>query len=392
MGYDFDRVIDRRGTYSIKWDVGENELPMWVADMDFMTAPEITEAMRERLEHGVFGYTDVPERWYSAYTGWWKRRHGFEMEKEWLVFCTGVVPAISSTVRKLTTPGENVIIQTPVYNIFFNSIKNNGCNAVECPLRYENGEYSMDLEDLERKMSDPQTSLMLLCNPQNPTGRVWDAETLAKVGKLAVEHSVTVLSDEIHCDITEPGTEYVPFLSVSEECRRTGMACISPTKAFNIAGIQTAAVCIPDPVRRHRIKRALNTDEVAEPNVFAVTAAIAAFESGDGWLDELRRYISANRKLCEEYIKKEIPGVSLVRGEATYLLWIDVSRLGEDSSRTAAEIRRETGLFVSAGSVYGGGGGNFIRMNIACPASVCLDGLRRLKAGVEKCLSGEAGV
>lgn len=381
MNYDFDRLIERRGTDSIKWQVGEQELPMWVADMDFQTAPEILEAMRERLDHGVFGYAEVPDDWFEAYIHWWRDRHGFLMDRDWLIFCTGVIPAISSTVRKLTTPNENVVIQTPVYNIFFNSIVNNGCRVLESPLRYENYVYSMDFEDLERKLADPQTTLMILCNPHNPVGKIWDQKTLARVGALAKKYHVTVISDEIHCDITEPGKQYIPFASASTDCREVSITCIAPTKTFNLAGLQTAAVCVPDPMLRHKVWRAFNTDEVAEPNSFATVAAATAFERGAVWLEALRSYLFENRKTAENYIRTEIPGVFLVDGDATYLLWIDLGDLPGKSTQIADFIREQTGLYVSAGSAYGSPGDHFLRMNIACPRSVCLDGLARLKEG-----------
>ncbi len=383
MKYDFDHVPNRRGTDSLKWNVNEDELPMWVADMDFPAAPEILEAMRTRLEHGVFGYSEVADAWYDAYIGWWQRRHGLVIERDWLIFCTGVIPAISSTVRKLTTPNEIVVIQTPVYNIFYNCIRNNGARIVESPLIYDGREYSMDLADLEKKFADPQTTLMLLCNPQNPSGKIWDRETLAQIGELAAKYHVTILSDEIHCDLTRPGTEYVPFASVSETCRRVSITCMAPTKAFNLAGLQTAAVCVPDPFLRHKIWRALNTDEVAEPNVFAVPAAVAAFEKGGDWLDALREYVFANRAVVEEYLARELPELHVVPGDATYLLWIDVSKVSTDSKRLAAELRQRSGLFLSAGAIYGGDGARFLRMNIACPRATVLDGLERLKKGVK---------
>ena len=382
MKYDFDAVNDRRGTYSLKWDVAENELPMWVADMDFRTAPEITAALERRVQHGIFGYTEIPDEWYSAYTGWWKSRHGFEIKREWLVFCTGVVPAISSAVRKLTTPAEKVVVQTPVYNIFFNCIRNNGRNVLENPLIYEDGAYRVDLADLEAKLSDPQTSLMILCNPQNPGGVIWDRETLAKIGELCRKYSVTVLSDEIHCDLTDPGAEYVPFASVSEDCRMNSVTCIAPTKAFNIAGLHTAAVFSTNPVLRHRMNRALNTDEVAEPNAFAVTAAVAAFTEGGAWLDELREYIAGGRRTAADFLAEKLPEVRLVKSSATYLLWLDCSDITDDSESLAEFIRQKTGLYLSAGEHYGGNGARFLRMNIACPHSVLLDGLERLRQGV----------
>ena len=382
MGYGFDTIIDRRNTGAMKWNIRENELPMWVADMDFQAAPEIREALQKRLDHGIFGYTEIPGEWYDAYTGWWKERHGLDMEKDWLVFCTGVVPAVSSIVRKLVAPGENVLIQTPVYNIFFNSILNNGCRVLESPLRYENGTYGIDWGDLEQKMSDPVTTLMILCNPHNPVGKIWDRETLQRIGELAEKHNVTVLSDEIHCDITAPGKEYVPFLSISETCRKVGIAAISPTKAFNLAGLQTAAVAVPDPALRRKVWRGLNTDEVAEPNAFAVIAAVAAFTQGAAWLDELRKYVFENRKIVSETLRRELPSVTTVDGEATYLLWLDVSKVTEDGDALAASIRETTGLILSRGSAYGETGRAFFRMNLACPRSLLEDGISRLIRGV----------
>lgn len=384
MKYDLDTVIDRRGTNSVKWDeTAPGELPMWVADMDFAVAPKIREALAARVEHGIFGYADVTDAWYNAYRGWWSRRHGLDIERDWLIFCTGVVPAISSIVRKLTTPNENVVIQTPVYNIFFNSIVNNGCRVLESPLVYEGGEYHIDFDDLERCLADPQTTLMILCNPHNPIGKIWDRETLHRIGELCARHHVTVISDEIHCDLTAPGREYVPFASVSEQCRRISISCMAPTKTFNIAGLQTAAVMVPDPQLRHRVWRGLNTDEVAEPNVFAIEAAVAAFEHGADWLDELRAYIQVNRETVDEYLKANIPALHLVPSEATYLLWLDCAAVTQDSAALADLIRRETGLFLSNGRQYGESGRTFLRMNIACPKTTLLDGLDRLRRAIE---------
>ena len=381
--YDFDAPIERRGTDSIKWDVAEGELPMWVADMDFKTAPEIIKALEKRAKHGVFGYSDVSDEWYDAYIKWWDRRHGFRMEKDWLMFCTGVIPAISSIVRKLATPNENVLIQTPVYNIFFNSIINNGCRPLENKLIYKNGAYSIDFDDLEAKLSDPQTTLMILCNPQNPTGNIWDRETLSAIGELAHKYSVTVISDEIHCDITAPGKGYIPFASASDVCRDISVTCIAPTKAFSIAGVQTSAICVPNAVLRHKVKRGINTDEVAEPSVFATAAAIAAFGKGGEWLDEMCEYVFDNRQIAVDYIKNNIGGAEAVDGYATYLLWIDITSLGIDSYEAYKIIRNTTGLFITSGKIYGSGGNGFLRMNLACPRSYLQDGLERLKRGIE---------
>ena len=321
MKYDFDTVWDRSRTNSYKWDLKEKELPMWVADMDFKTAPEIIQAMEERASHGIFGYTVVPEEWYQAYQDWWRERHHFVIEKEWLMFCTGVVPAISSIVRKMTTAGENVLVQTPVYNIFFNSIVNNGRNILENELVYENGEYHMDFEDLEKKLSNPQTTLMLLCNPQNPAGKIWGREELKRIGELCEKHHVLVVADEIHCDLTAPGKEYIPFASVSEVCKNNSITCIAPTKTFNIAGIQTAAIFVPL--------------------------------------------------------------VRLVPSDATYLLWLDCKEVTDHSDKLCRIIREETGLVLSSGRSYGECGNGFLRMNIACPRERLIDGCKRLKQGIE---------
>lgn len=383
MTYDFDKLTDRRGTNSLKWDVAENELPMWVADMDFETAPEITEALKKRAAHGIFGYTVVPDAWKEAVSGWWERRHGFKMEQDWLIFCTGVVPAISSAVRKLTAVGENVLVQTPVYNVFFNSIRNNGRNIVENRLLYREGAYQIDWEDLENKLKDPQTMLMILCNPHNPTGSIWTREELARIGELCTDNHVLVLSDEIHCDLTEPGYEYTPFASVSEICAQNSVTCIAPTKAFNLAGLQTAAVAVPNEAVRHKMDRALNTDEVAEPNAFAIDAAIAAFTKGDTWLDELREYLARNRKMVQNFLEQELPNVRLVPSHATYLLWLDCSRVIGDAVELSRYLRKETGLYVSAGISYGEAGRQFLRLNIACPGERLSEGLKRLRDGVK---------
>lgn len=383
MAYDFDKIVDRSNTNSMKWNVAEGELPMWVADMDFETAPAIMEAISKRAQHGCFGYTEILDAWYQAYIDWWKIRHDFTMEKDWLMFCTGVVPAISSIVRKLTTPAEKVLVQTPVYNIFFNSILNNGRQVLESPLVFDGNAYHIDFEDLEKKLADPQTALMILCNPHNPIGKIWDKATLERIGALCAKHHVIVLSDEIHCDLTDPGRGYIPFASVSDVCRDNSITCIAPTKTFNLAGLQTAAISVPNPVIRHKVWRGINTDEVAEPNAFAVDAAIAAFTKGAAWLDALRAYIYENKQYAVQYVKEQIPELEILPSEATYLLWIYCKDLPGSSREIAHRIRKKTGLFLSAGSGFSGDGDRFLRLNIACPRALLKDGMERLKRGVE---------
>lgn len=383
MQYDFSKLTDRRNTNSLKWDVDENVLPMWVADMDYKTAPEIIEAIQEKVAKGILGYTVVPDAWYNAISNWWEKRHDFRIDKEWLIFCTGVVPAISTAVRKMTSVGENVLVQTPVYNIFFNSIVNNGRNIVENKLLYDRKEYSMDFEDLESKLSNPQTTMMILCNPHNPIGKVWDKDTLKKIGELCFKYHVLVLSDEIHCDLTDTKHEYIPFASVSETCAKNSITCIAPTKAFNIAGLQTAAVVVTDEVLRHKMNRALNTDEVAEPNAIAMEATVAAFTKGEEWLNELRAYLEENRKAAGKFLESELPELYLVPAHATYLLWVDCSRITKDTTCLCQFLRSEAGLYVSTGESYGETGKGFIRINIACPRERLEDGLARLKKGIE---------
>lgn len=380
MHYDFDTRVERRGTNALKWEVGEKELPMWVADMDFQTAPEILEALKSRVEHGVFGYEMIPEEWYQAYIRWWQDRHQFQMQKEWFIFCNGVIPAISSAVRKLTTVGDNVLVQSPVYHGFFHSIANNGRVILDSPLTYDGEQYQIDFNDLESKLAQPQTTMMILCNPHNPVGKIWSRDTLSQIGDLCQKHHVVVLSDEIHGDITDPGENYNPFASVSETCRDNSVTCIAPTKAFNLAGLQTAAVVVPNDWIRCKIERGLNTDEAAEPNAFAVTGAIAAFTQGGQWLDAFRKYSYDNKCLVKEYLEREIPNVKLISSKATYLLWLNCCRYkGGD---LAGFLRRETGLYLSEGAQYGQTGEGFLRMNIACPREVLKDGLQRLKTGV----------
>lgn len=380
--YNFDKVIDRRGIYSLKWDVKDNELPMWVADMDFELCTEILDSIKKRLEKPTFGYNIIPDEWYDAYIDWWKNNHGFELKKEWLMFSAGVVPSISSIVRRLTLPAEKVLVQTPVYNIFFNSIYNNGRYILESPLVYSDGEYRIDFDDLEEKLSDPQTTLMILCNPHNPVGKIWDKETLAKIGDLCCKHNVTVISDEIHCDLTVPGKKYAPFASASETCKNISVTCIAPTKCFNMAGLQTSAISVPNAVLRHKVYRGINNDEIAEPNSFAVTVTISAFKEGKRWLDELNRYVYSNRSAAADFLKKELPMLHLVESDATYLLWINCERVCKDSVELAEYIRKDTGLYLSDGAEYGNSGKSFLRMNIACPKTVLNDGLERLKRAI----------
>lgn len=383
MTFDFDFPTERRGTDSLKWEIGENELPMWVADMDFFTAPAVTDAIVGRAKQGIFGYTVIPDEWYDAISDWWETRHGMKIPREWLTFTTGVIPAISSIVKRVTNIGDRVVLLTPVYDIFFHSVENAGRCVLESRLLNEGGRYAIDFEDLERKLSLPLSTMMILCNPHNPVGRIWTKEELARIGTLCKRHGVTLLSDEIHCDLTDPGTAYVPFASVSDDCREVGITCLSASKAFNLAGLQSAAVAVPDLHLREKVVRGLNSDEVAEPNCFAAIATIAAFREGGAWLDALRAYLAENKRIAAKAIAQGGKGVTLTPGEATYLLWLDCSALSENTDALRDFLRKKTGLYLSAGSPYRGEGAHFLRMNVACRREILLRGLSLFREGIE---------
>ncbi len=383
MRCDFDKVVDRRNTNSLKWDVADGELPMWVADMDFKAAPEIAKAIKDKVDLGVLGYQIVPDAWYDAIVGWWETRHGYTINKERLCFCTGVIPAISSIVKRITNHGDNIVLQTPVYDIFFHSVENAGRHVLENTLAYNDGEYSVDFDDLEKKLKDPLTTMMILCNPHNPIGKIWTKSELEKIGDLCARYGVTVLSDEIHCDLTSQGCDYTPFAAASSTCADISITCVAASKAFNIAGLQSAAVYASNAALHNKVVRGLNSDEVAEPNAFAVETTVAAFTECGYWIDELRSYIAENRETAYSYLRDNVPSVRAVRQNATYLLWIDCSSVTDDAAKLCDFIRKETGLYITAGGQYRGNGKTFVRINAACPKSVLLDGLKRFERGVK---------
>ncbi|MDD6940247.1 MAG: PatB family C-S lyase, partial [Prevotella stercorea] len=332
MEYDFSRPTDRRGTDSYKWDSAPEAdiIPLWVADMDFETFPAITEALQRRVAHGIFGYTRVPEAYYEAVCRWFKKRHGWHINREDIIYTSGVVPAVSAVIKALTLPGDQVIVQGPVYNCFFSSIRNNGCEMVSNSLIYNKEElrYEIDFDDLERKLKHERARLMLLCNPHNPGGRVWTRDELTRVAELCHKYGVRVVSDEIHCELTLYDNEYVPFGSLPDELSRDSITCCSPSKAFNTAGLQIANIVCRDAEVRNRIDRAININEVCDVNPFGVIALQAAYsDEGYEWLTQLRKYISANYDLLLERFARELPKCKVMRMEGTYLAWIDCSEL-----------------------------------------------------------------
>lgn len=381
MKYDFDTIIPRRGTGSYKWDSAADPdiLPMWVADMDFRTAPSVIEALTKRAAHGIFGYAEVPEAYFEAVTGWFRRRHGFRIDREWILFTTGVVPALSAVIKALTEPGDKVIVQEPVYNCFFSSIRNDGCKAISNGLIYSDGRYTINFEDLELKAADPTTKLLLLCNPHNPVGRVWTREELERIGEICFRNGVLVVSDEIHCDLVYEGHTHIPFASLGDEFLRNSVTCTAPSKTFNLAGIQVANIVAADPAIRQRIDKALNINEVCEINCFAADALIAAYDRGEEWLEQLKRYLWENYLYLARFFAEKFPRLRVLPLEATYLVWVDCGSLGMASSEIAAQLLERGQLRINEGSLYGSAGEGFIRFNIACPRASLADGLERFK-------------
>lgn len=387
MEYDFSRPTDRRGTDSYKWDSAPEAdiIPLWVADMDFETFPGITEALQRRVAHGIFGYTRVPEAYYEAVCRWFDKRHGWHINREDIIYTSGVVPAVSAVIKALTLPGDQVIVQGPVYNCFFSSIRNNGCEMVSNSLIYNKEElrYEIDFDDLERKLKHERARLMLLCNPHNPGGRVWTRDELTRVAELCRKYGVRVVSDEIHCELTLYDNEYVPFGSLPDELSRGSITCCSPSKAFNTAGLQIANIVCRDAEVRNRIDRAININEVCDVNPFGVIALQAAYsDEGYEWLTQLRKYISANYDLLLERFACELPKCKVMRMEGTYLAWIDCSELHISSDEIEEMLMHENKVWVNAGSMYGAEGAAFIRINMACTSELLNEGITRIVNGL----------
>ena len=388
--FNFDEIVPRRGTASVKWDLFEEDtLPLWVADMDFKAAPAILEALRKRVEHGVFGYELVPQSYFDAVSSWFERRHGWKgITREHIIPTTGVIAAYSACIKAFSRPGDNVIVQTPCYNAFFPAIRNNGCRELCNSLIYRDNTYSINWMDLEEKAADPKTTVMLLCNPHNPAGRVWTRDELERIGRICLKNGVFVISDEIHCELTYPGHDYTSFATLPEELVRNSASCISPTKAFNIAGIQIANVFAADKDAVQRIDRAINDNECCDVNVFGCAALEAAYNESEEWLDALREYLYENSQLVYKYLREELPLVKALPLEGTYLMWLDCRAAKHEdeplegfSVRFAEHLRYSAKLILSTGTIYGADAEGFERLNIACPQATLLDGLRRLKNG-----------
>ena len=384
--YNFDKLTERRNTNSVKWDeeADAQVIPMWVADMDFEAAPCIIEALNRRVAHGVFGYTLVPDSYYESIINWFKKRHQWNIERQWIIYTTGVVPAISAIVKAMTQPGDKVVIQTPVYNCFFSSIRNNGCEIVESPLvvDYTDADaptYQIDFDDLEKKVADPAVKLFILCNPHNPAGRVWTREELERMNDICMKHGVKVLSDEIHCELVMSNHQFTPFASISKECLDNSITCNSPSKSFNIAGLQIANIISNDEETRRRIDRAININEICDVNPFGVVALQAAYNEGEPWLLELNKYLEENYKALRTFFQQRLPRLKVFQLEGTYLVWVDISSIGKTAKEITNLLLNEGKVLVNSGTMYGRTTGErFIRINIACPRSRMMEGLERI--------------
>lgn len=381
MKYDFDKIIPRHGTNSYKWDsmADADVLPMWVADMDFRTAPPIIHALQRRVEHGIFGYTHVPDAYYDAVTSWFSRHHQWQIKPEWVIYTSGVVPAVSAIIKALTVAGDKVLVQPPVYNCFFSSIRNNGCETVSNPLVRTGDTYTIDYEDLERKAADVQVKVMLLCNPHNPAGRVWTKEELTCIGEICIRHHVVVIADEIHGELVFPGHTYTPFASLSEDFRKHSVTCISPSKAFNIAGLQIANIVCADEEMRRKIDKAININEVCDVNPFGIAATIAAYNEGEEWLSQLLAYLQENYRCMKDFCKEYLPDFPITTLEGTYLVWMDCRTLHKTSKELEQLLLKDAKLRLNEGTMYGAEGEGYLRWNIACPRPLLIKGLKRFR-------------
>lgn len=378
MKYDFETVMERNGTNSLKWDLFDDDIPMWVADMDFKVAPAIQDAILKRAKHPVYGYTIVPEELFESYIKWWNYRYDFKMLREDMLYSNGVMPSISSIIRCLTDIGDEILIQTPVYHVFFYVIEENNRKVLENQLIYENGEYKIDFDDLDDKLS--QVKLMILCNPQNPIGKIWSKKDLKQIGNLCKKHDVILISDEIHCDLTDPNAKYNPFETSSNY--NNVITCLSPSKSFNIAGFQSSIVHSKNQPLLEKIKSQMHIDKNDACNVFATSAVIAAYNESEDWLEELKEVLYKNKQIVKEYLETELSIIKLIECDATYLLWLDCSALKVPSKELSNFLRTNQGLFLSAGIDFGQIGDDFLRMNIACPPKLLKEGLKRFKVGV----------
>ena len=383
MKYDFDELVERRGTNCVKWDESPSDdvIPLWVADMDFRVAPAIQNALEQRVAHGVFGYNIVPESYYEAVISWFRRRHQWEIQRQWILYTTAVVPAMSCVIKALTMPGEKVLILSPAYNCFFSSIRNNGCEVLESPLKAVGDTFEIDWQDFEAKCADEKTTLFLLCNPHNPSGRVWTKNELQRMYDICHQHDVKVASDEIHCELIMPGQQFVHFGTITDDC----VVMNSPSKNFNTAGLQIANIICSHPSWRRRIDRAININEVCDVNPFGIVALEAAYNESEDWIDELCQYLWGNYTVLRDFIGNNIPQWKVCRLEGTYLPWVDISAMGITSQELCDRLLRDANVWINPGTMYGPKTGEgYVRLNIATQRSRLVEALNRVAKALEQ--------
>ncbi|MFC4182743.1 MalY/PatB family protein [Saccharococcus thermophilus] len=385
--YRFDDVINRRHTFSVKWDDTErvfgvkDVLPMWVADMDFPAPPAVIEALHKRIQHGIFGYTVIPDSLKEAMQHWLKARHQWDMDRSWFVFSTGVVPAIATAIEAFSEEGDRVVVFTPVYPPLFQLVRQHRRTLVTSPLQLKETRYEIDWDDFTKKIQGAK--LLLLCSPHNPGGRVWTKEELEKIGQLCLEHDVILISDEIHADLTFPPNRHVPFASICPEFAERSVTCIAPTKTFNLAGLQAAAAIIANESLRRQFRKIQQRQGFFTLNTFAVVGTEAAYRYGEEWLDALLTYLQENTDYVCSYIQTHLPALRVIRPEATYLVWIDCRQLGMTEKQLKTLLLEKGKIAVEFGSKFGEEGKGFIRMNVACPRKTLEEALDRLSAALQ---------
>lgn len=379
MKYDFNKIIERRNTKSVKWDLAEKDvLPMWVADMDFEIPEVIVDAVIKRAKHPIYGYSTPRDEYYDSIIKWWKERHNYNINKEWIIYSPGVVSAVSMLIRAFTNPGDKVILQTPVYHPFFSAVKNNGCEIIENPLKLIDNKYYMDFEDLEQKLKDSRAKAIVLCSPHNPVGRVWTREELTNLGELCLKHGVIVISDEIHCDIVYKDYKHIPFPSISDEFAESCAMCTAPSKTFNLAGLQVSSIIISNDTLRKKFSEVLESNGIETPNIFGIEALEAAYNYGRQWLDQLIDYLKGNLEFLTKFIEKNTPEIKVIQPEGTYLVWIDCRGLNMDPKELNEFFLKNAKVWFNEGYIFGNVGDGFQRVNIACPRSILEEALNRI--------------
>ncbi|MBA7483108.1 Cystathionine beta-lyase PatB [subsurface metagenome] len=390
MKYNFDEIIDRTNYHSVKWDelktnfgdFPKGVLPMWIADMEFRSPQPVIEAIKKAAEHGIYGYTSRPDSYYKAIIDWMDRRHNWKIKKDWITYSPGVVPALSLIIRAFCQPGDKVIVQPPVYYPFFRVIENNGCHRVNNPLKLSNKKYFMDYDDLERKIDDPRVKLLILCNPHNPVGRVWQKEELIILGEICLEHNIIVVSDEIHADILFKGYRHIPFASISPAFAHNSITCTAPSKTFNLAGLKTSSIIIPNKKYYKIYENLLDSLSLGGNNTFGLVALEAAYRDGEEWLEQLLSYLNENLKFLMKYFKERIPKIKVIRPEGTYLIWLDCRQLGLSAKDLSNFMIKKAKVALDDGDWFGTEGKGFMRINIACPRSFLEEGLKRIERAV----------